>query len=710
MTDIAIIRMAAQSPLGSSLEGTVLGLRAGRVGIVPPEHLELQPRHAAGAGEVPARTGADESARAERLLGASINALLTADDRRELAAAPHRWGAVLGTTLAGMRHNGAALRADEAERAADADAAFARGTASAVLASALRGTGITGPTLSVSCACASALAAVAHACTLLETGALDAVIAGGYDSISEFPYGGFLALQLVASGPLSPFAKDREGMKLGEGVALFLLRRAGESGRTPIAHVVRTGEASDAHHLTQPDPMGTGAVLALRQVSGGGGLPDLIVAHATGTPANDAAEYAAYQAVFGDRLSSVPVVALKSRFGHPLGGAGALELAAAIACAEAGFVPSTAGRGRDKDSFPDLDLVDGGIRMTAPRDIVALAAGFGGANAAVRVVRGASATPPAALNAGAVLRAARVIGIGAVTPTGRGLEGFTQHCRARDPMPPFDEAILAPLLDRVRTRRLALLPRLMIAAVRDLAERVGMSAAELAATPLIAAHWCGAVDFTERYYRDLLRSGIDLANPLLFAESVPNIGSAQLSLALQSRRASLSVIGRRTAGIEALFLAASRISAGIWDRAIVVAADEAHPIVERVLARACGQPVGLASSAIAMLVAGPGSDGVVRPPALGIEAIDGRTSSMGPAWAARALLQGARPAPIIFTTSSRLDRALEPFVPAECRLPVPELGSASAFATLCMATTSGGFRVASIDGHGACWSVSARSG
>ena len=46
----------------------------------------------------------------------------------------------------------------------------------------------------------------------------------------------------------------------------------------------------------------------------------LVAAHATGTPDNDAGEYAAMSRVFGDALPKVPVVGFKSHLGHTLGG------------------------------------------------------------------------------------------------------------------------------------------------------------------------------------------------------------------------------------------------------------------------------------------------------------------------------------------------------------------------------------------------------
>ena len=162
----------------------------------------------------------------------------------------------------------------------------------------------------------------------------DLVIAGGYDAIGEYVYGGFNSLRLVAPGPLRPFARDRQGMKLAEGYGIVVLERSGD------ADAARRDSAGDdpgrrgnlrcsSSHPAPPAGRGrgTGDELALHRPAGRTAADiDLVAAHATGTPDNDAGEFAAFSRVFGERLSAVPVVAFKSHLGHTLGGAGAVEL------------------------------------------------------------------------------------------------------------------------------------------------------------------------------------------------------------------------------------------------------------------------------------------------------------------------------------------------------------------------------------------------
>ena len=599
---IAIVRMAAAGALGEDLAAIVCSLRSAAGGVRQSVALEQSPANQAGVGEVPLETP-DPCIphRAEVLLERCLHQLLGDDPASAIAAVPDRCGVVVGTTLAGMRHCGHAMRMLGRGDRQSAARAFRSMPAGQVLRKVLARYPIRGCATSVSCACASALSAVASGCALLQAGDADAVVVGGYDPIAEFSYAGFASLQLVAKGPLSPFAADREGMKLGEGVALFLMRPLAAAlrlGETPIAVIEGIGEASDAFHLTRPHPEGRGAGTALAAACGDAPV-DLILAHATGTPDNDGCEYSAYRSTFGARLPSMPVTALKSRFGHPLGAAGALELAVALACALDGFVPAGIGNPPDTNTFTDLDLVHMAPRRHSPRRLVALSAGFGGANVAIAVNREPLLHGEPGV-AGEESHGVVISAIGAVTGGGRGLEGI--RAMLGTPGSDVSEELIASMVDRVRTRRLAVLPKLLIAATRDLLDSAGMAYSSLLDVPTLVATWHGATGFTERYYADLISSGIDLANPMLFAESVPNVGSAHVSIAYGVQAASASVIGTRTSGLEALHLARARIKSGMWRQALVLAAEETHPLVDSVLSDLFRTPVHGCSASVALLL------------------------------------------------------------------------------------------------------------
>src|SRR5258707_154823 len=166
----------------------------------------------------------------------------------------NRCGFVLGTTLHGMRAGGQFLRTGDFSHLQH----FLAGN---TLDQAIADLPFAGETFTTCSACSSSLGSIALAITLLKIGELDLVVSGGYDTVSEYAYAGFNSLRLVADGPLRPFSKDRQGMKLGEGYGIVVLERAADAfrrGKKPLAIVFGCGESADAHHLTQPHPQGLG--------------------------------------------------------------------------------------------------------------------------------------------------------------------------------------------------------------------------------------------------------------------------------------------------------------------------------------------------------------------------------------------------------------------------------------------------------------------
>jgi 3-oxoacyl-[acyl-carrier-protein] synthase-1 len=127
----------------------------------------------------------------------------------------------------------------------------------------------------------------------------------------------------VSDGITNPMSANRAGITLGEAAALFLVTQ--EPGGIQLTG---SGESSEAHHMSAPDPEGRGARDAMEAALADAGLAPSDVAylnlHGTGTPLNDAMESVAVDAVFGRAL---PVSSTKPLVGHTLGAAGALEAA-----------------------------------------------------------------------------------------------------------------------------------------------------------------------------------------------------------------------------------------------------------------------------------------------------------------------------------------------------------------------------------------------
>lgn len=501
-----------------------------------------------------------------------------------------RVGVVLGTTLHGMRRAGEFLRSRD-------PAKLARFLAGSFLAEAVSGTPWTGPSFTTCSACSSGLGSIALGITLLESRLVDAVLVGGYDPVSEYAHAGFASLRLIAEHALLPFCKERDGMKLAEGYGIVVLERSdGAAARNArcYASVLGFGESADAHHLTQPHPTGDGALRAARYALAAADIRpeqiDLIMAHATGTPNNDGAEANAYATLFGDRLPDIPVSAAKSLIGHTLGGAGAIELILAAMALREQTVPPSADLRHASPEFPAISLSPR-PRPAAISHTLNTSLGFGGANTCMVLA------PPHAMRPqrSAPRRDVLITGVGALLPGALGNEAVASHVRAgagiatKGDTRGFSDDALAPFINTRRARRLSDYVKVVLAAA-DIACRdaqIADVASFAAECSVILGTMMGSTGYSEQYYGQIVAEGPKAANPVLFAEGVPNAGSAQLSLMLGIKGACQTIIGTRTAGVDAVGLAAERIASGLWERAIVGAGEEYSALVSSVMAE-CG--------------------------------------------------------------------------------------------------------------------------
>ena len=162
--------------------------------------------------------------------------------------------------------------------------------------------GTTNYAAGVSTACTSGIKAFSTAVKLLENNVCKAVIAGGVDTIAPMPSYGFHALEVLSHQKTNPFSKNRTGISLGEGGALFLL----EKGKGNGIKILGIGETSDAYHSATPDPEGVQASIAIQQALDEAGLKandiDYINLHGTGTVSNDLMEANTVYKVFGNKV------------------------------------------------------------------------------------------------------------------------------------------------------------------------------------------------------------------------------------------------------------------------------------------------------------------------------------------------------------------------------------------------------------------------
>ncbi|MGI9014414.1 MAG: beta-ketoacyl synthase N-terminal-like domain-containing protein [Phycisphaerales bacterium] len=592
---IAITGTGLVTALGLDRETTWRAVCAGECGVRTLTGLEQALETDMEGAEAPALSSGAMSGmpREVRYLNHAITqALAEASPSGGLPYPPSRCGIILGTTLHGMRAAGRSLRANSLQPLEDF-------LATSIVNLALGDLDLRGMAITTCAACASGLSSIGLAMTMLRQGELDFVIAGGYDVISEYSYAGFASLRLVAKGPLQPFAHGRKGMKLGEGYGIVVLERAEDArGRhaKPLALVRGFGASADAHHLTHPHPDGEGAASAIKAALMDAALTveqiGMIAAHATGTEENDSCEYAAVSRAFGDQLKNIPMVAFKSHLGHTLGGAGAVELILSLCALRDQIVPPTANLRDESLEFRSLQLISKpGFRIASDYSMN-LSFGFGGSNACMILMR-----PPSILNSGIRTHARAhgppeevvITGVGVVVPGAASNDAFKDlifGCDTTTPLAvdigPISDETLAALLNARRVRRMSEYVKLTLAAGSAAWQDAGIAdPTQFAdACPAILGTTHGSATLSHQFYEQIIREGIMAANPVLFAESVPNSGAAHLSLSLSLKQECQTIIGSRTAGLEALTLAAARIASGQWERALVGAADEYATITQ----------------------------------------------------------------------------------------------------------------------------------
>ncbi|GAA3240812.1 beta-ketoacyl-[acyl-carrier-protein] synthase family protein [Pseudonocardia petroleophila] len=246
-------------------------------------------------------------------------------------------------------------------------------------------------------ACASGAEAMAWAMRLLQAGEVDVVVAGGAEAcITGITVAGFVQARTLSqrnddpTRASRPFDTHRDGFVLGEGAGIMVLERAefaAARGATVHGKLAGFGITSDAHHITGPDPEGTGQARAITRSIEKAGVSAADVTHvnchATSTVAGDVGETRAVRKALGDH----PVLtAPKSALGHLVGAAGAVEGIVTLLSIKEGIVPGTLNLD-DLDPGVELDVVAGEPRKLDITAAVNDSFGFGGHNVALTFVR-----------------------------------------------------------------------------------------------------------------------------------------------------------------------------------------------------------------------------------------------------------------------------------------------------------------------------------
>ncbi|PLY05924.1 MAG: beta-ketoacyl-[acyl-carrier-protein] synthase family protein [Arcobacter sp.] len=193
--------------------------------------------------------------------------------------------------------------------------------------------------ISFSTACTSSANAIGYAKEVISKCIYKNVLVVGVDSLSFTTVCGFSALSVLSSKPCTPFEKQRDGMNVAEAIAILLIQDEKEKNSVEICGV---GYSSDAHHMTQPHPDGSGAAKAIETAISSANVDKnrikYINAHGTGTMANDSSELNAIATVFAQSKS--PYVSSTKPFtGHTLGAAGAIEAVISVMVLQKQIIP-----------------------------------------------------------------------------------------------------------------------------------------------------------------------------------------------------------------------------------------------------------------------------------------------------------------------------------------------------------------------------------
>lgn len=267
----------------------------------------------------------------------------------------------------------------------------------ALLAAAL---GLGGGSFTLDAACASSLYAVRLACDALAAGRLDAVLAGGVSRPDcLYTQVGFSQLRALSpSGRCAPFDAGADGLVVGEGAGMVVLKRLPDAlahGDRVLAVIRAVGLSNDTRgNLLAPDSAGQLRAMehAYRQAGWAPAEVDLIECHGAGTPVGDRVEIDSLFLLAPRGSGGRPPCAIgsvKSNIGHLLTAAGAAGLIKVLLALGHRTLPPSLNFSRPADPRlgPEApfrvqtEAAPWALESGRPRRAAVSAFGFGGINA-----------------------------------------------------------------------------------------------------------------------------------------------------------------------------------------------------------------------------------------------------------------------------------------------------------------------------------------
>ncbi len=389
---VVITGMGAVSSLGMSARATMESMAAGRSGISALQFQDVERLQIQIGGQIHGYDEAAHFSRQEILLYDRFTqfAVLAAREavaQAGAALAGPKSGVVLGTSGGGLQTQDENFRkVYEAGKNRVHPFVIPRLMNNAAASHLSMLHGITGPSYTVSTACASSNHAMGQAFHMIRAGMADTMLTGGSEAMLCF--GGIKAwegLRVMSKTGCRPFSANRDGMVQGEGAAVFVFEAldvAEARGAEILAEVAGFSMTSDASDIVMPNQ--NGATRAMQGALSDAGLaPEdigYINAHGTGTLGNDRTESAAIHEVFGPQAQNLPVSSTKSMHGHLIGGTGAVELLACIMALREGIIAPTINHDQP-DPACNLNVVPNVAQQAKPRATLSNAFAFGGLNA-----------------------------------------------------------------------------------------------------------------------------------------------------------------------------------------------------------------------------------------------------------------------------------------------------------------------------------------
>lgn len=248
--------------------------------------------------------------------------------------------------------------------------------------------GTRGACWSIASACSSGGHAIGQAADLIALGRQQRVICGGaqeinWESMCSFDgLGAFSVRTDEPSAACRPFDAGRDGLVPSGGAAALVLERydlARARGATILGEVISYAFSSDGDHISVPSRDGLQRAMrkALERARLHPADIDYLCAHATSTPAGDAAEAENIRAVFGAKTP--PVSSLKSMTGHELWMSGASQVVYTTIMARRQFIAPNINFREPDAATAGLNIITEAIPR-APENVLCNAAGFGGTN------------------------------------------------------------------------------------------------------------------------------------------------------------------------------------------------------------------------------------------------------------------------------------------------------------------------------------------